>query len=48
MNAEGIALTSIGDSPSDEAPYPLDGTHFFSLFRSILYDAHNLDQAVDA
>lgn len=46
LNAEGIALASIGDSPEREAPFNLDGTHFFSFFRTILLDAHNLDEAL--
>ena len=47
MNAEGIALTEMGDSPGRERPYNLDGIHFTAMFRDILYDAHNLDEAVD-
>ena len=46
MNAAGIALTEIGDSPESDEPYNLDGAHFMSLFRDILYDTHNLDEAV--
>ena len=46
MNAEGISLSEIGDSPENDAPFNLDGVHFMSLFRDILYDAHNLDEAV--
>lgn len=46
MNAEGIALSEVGDSPQRDYPYDLDGAHFMSLFRDILYDAHNLDEAV--
>lgn len=46
MNAEGITLSEIGDSPTREYPYDLNGAHFMSLFRDILYDAHNLDEAV--
>lgn len=46
MNAEGITLSEVGDSPPSDLPYDLNGAHFMSLFRDILYDAHNLDQAV--
>ena len=46
MNAEGITLSEVGDSPSRDYPYDLNGAHFMSLFRDILYDAHSLDQAV--
>lgn len=46
MNAEGITLTEIGDSPSAEKPYDLHGLHFMMMFRDILYSAHTLDQAV--
>jgi len=46
MNAEGIALTLIGDSPNRESPFDVKGEHFFSIFRAILFDAHNLDQAL--
>ena len=46
MNAEGITLSEVGDSPDRDRPYDLDGEHFMSMFRSILYDAHSLDEAV--
>jgi len=46
MNAEGITLTEMGDSPSRDYPYDLNGIHFTTLFRDLLYDAHNLDEAV--
>jgi hypothetical protein len=46
MNAEGITLSEVGDTPDRDRPYDLDGEHFMSLFRSILYDAHSLDEAV--
>jgi PhoPQ-activated pathogenicity-related protein len=47
MNAAGIALSEIGDSPGSEYPYNLNGAHFMPLFRQILYDADNLTQALD-
>jgi hypothetical protein len=46
MNARGIVLSEMGDSPGSDYPYKLDGEPFMSLFRDILYDAGNLDQAV--
>lgn len=46
MNAEGICLTEMGDSPSSEYPFDLDGAHFTFMFRDLLYEAHNLDEAV--
>ena len=47
MNAEGIALSEMGDSPGKDYPFDLNGTHFTTLFRSVLYDADGLDKAVD-
>jgi isopenicillin-N N-acyltransferase like protein len=46
MNAEGITLSEVGDSPGRDYPYDLDGAHFMSLFRDILYDARSLEEAV--
>ncbi|MDX9975826.1 MAG: C45 family peptidase [FCB group bacterium] len=46
MNAKGITLSEIGDSPERDVPYDLNGVHFMSMFRDILYDANNLDEAV--
>ena len=46
MNAAGIALTEMGDSPGRDKPYNLDGVHFTTMFRDILYDADGLDSAV--
>ncbi|MCP4640589.1 MAG: hypothetical protein GY851_09160 [bacterium] len=47
MSYAGIALAEMGDSPSGEMPYDLDGTHFMPMFREILYDANSLTDAVD-
>ncbi|MBN2311277.1 MAG: hypothetical protein JXR94_20025 [Candidatus Hydrogenedentes bacterium] len=47
MNAKGITLTEMGDSPGREYPYDLDGAHFTTLFRDLLYDADDLDEAVE-
>jgi len=46
MNAEGIALSEMGNSPGREYPYDLNGAHFSTLFRRVLYDAHDLDEAL--
>ncbi len=47
INAKGIVLSEKGASPGKEYPFNLDGTHFSTLFRDILYDANNLNEAVD-
>jgi hypothetical protein len=47
MNAAGITLAEMGDSPGKEAPYELRAPHFTTWFRSLLYDADSLDQALD-
>lgn len=46
MNAAGIVLSEMGDSPASDYPFNLEGTHFTTLFRSVLYDADGLDAAV--
>lgn len=46
MNAQGIVLSEMGDSPSKDYPFDLNGTHFTTLFRDILYEADSLDHAV--
>ncbi len=46
MSAAGIVLSEMGDSPGSDYPFDLNGTHFTTLFRSVLYDADGLDQAV--
>jgi len=47
MNAEGISLGEKGESPAKEMPFKLDGEHFMTLFRRVLYDAHTMDQALE-
>jgi len=47
INAEGIALTEKGESPSKDYPFDLNGVHFSTLYRTILYDARSLDDALD-
>ncbi len=46
MNAKGIALSEKGASPGKDYPFDMDGTHFSTLFRDILYEANNLDEAL--
>lgn len=46
INAAGIALSEKGASPRDDMPYSLEGEHFMTLFRDILYDANSLEEAV--
>ncbi|MBN2308391.1 MAG: hypothetical protein JXR94_05435, partial [Candidatus Hydrogenedentes bacterium] len=46
MNIQGISLAEMGDSPSGEMPYDLNGTHFMPLFRKILYEADDLTEAI--
>jgi len=47
MNAAGIVLSEMGDSPGSDYPFDLNGVHFTTLFRHVLYDADGLDQAID-
>jgi hypothetical protein len=47
MNAQGVVLGEKGASPSSEYPYNYDGIHFSLLFRTMLYDAKNLDSALE-
>ncbi len=46
LSAAGIALSEMGDSPAREMPYPIDAPHFTSLFRTMLYDAQDLSEAL--
>jgi len=46
LNAAGIVLGEKGEAPWEEFPYDLRGAHFLTMFRSILYDAQTLDQAI--
>jgi isopenicillin-N N-acyltransferase-like protein len=47
INAQGIVLSEMGDSPGREFPFDINGVHFTTLFRTVLYDADSLDKAVD-
>ena len=46
MNAKGIALSEKGASPKADYPFDMDGTHFSTLFRDLLYEADDLDEAL--
>ncbi len=46
INARGIVLSEMGDSPGREYPYDINGVHFTTLFRTVLYDADSLDKAI--
>jgi hypothetical protein len=47
LSAAGIALSEMGDAPRREAPYNLHAPHFTTWFRTVLYDATSLSQALD-
>lgn len=46
MNAAGIALAEMGDSPGREKPYDLNGYHFTMFFRDMLYKGETMDQVL--
>jgi hypothetical protein len=46
MNAQGIAITEMGDTPGSEYPFDLNGVPFFVMFRNILQDAASLSGAL--
>lgn len=47
MNAHGIALSEMGDSSAREMPYFVHASHFTVFFRTMLYDATSLADALD-
>lgn len=47
MNAEGVVLGEKGESPKKERPFDLDGIHFTTLFRDLLYEARDLTDVID-
>ncbi|MBN1352781.1 hypothetical protein JXJ21_25555 [candidate division KSB1 bacterium] len=47
MNARGIVLGEKGESPESDFPFDLDGTHFTTLFRDLLYDAQSLPELIE-
>lgn len=46
MNASGVVLSEIGDAPAKEMPYNLHAPHFTAWFRTLLYDANSLNEAL--
>ncbi len=46
INAEHVALGEKGESPASEYPFDLNGTHFSTLFRDLLYTSRNLNDAL--
>jgi isopenicillin-N N-acyltransferase like protein len=46
INKNGIAMASMGDAPGSEYPYDLEGEYCGTLFRRLLYDAQDLNQAI--
>jgi isopenicillin-N N-acyltransferase like protein len=47
MNAAGIVLSEMGDSPGKDYPFNLDGNHFTTMFREILYDCNSLTETIN-
>jgi isopenicillin-N N-acyltransferase-like protein len=47
INTKGIVLSEKGASPAEDYPFDLDGTHFSTLFRDLLYQAEDLDEALE-
>jgi isopenicillin-N N-acyltransferase like protein len=47
MNAQGIVLSEMGDSSGHDYPFDINGVHFTTLFRSVLYDADSLEKAIN-
>jgi isopenicillin-N N-acyltransferase like protein len=47
MNMQGIALAEMGDASRKEAPYFVHAPHFTVYFRTLLYDADSLTEALD-
>ena len=47
MNAKGTVLTEIGDTPSRDYPFDLNGVPFFTMFSDLLHEADSFDKAID-
>lgn len=47
MNAKGIVLSEMGDASKKEMPYQVHAPHFTAWFRTLLYDAASLTDAVE-
>lgn len=46
MNVRGISLSEMGDASAREMPYQIHAPHFTTFFRTLLYDADTLSQAL--
>ncbi len=47
MNVRGLALAEMGDASAKEMPYQVHAPHFTTFFRTMLYDADSLSQALN-
>jgi isopenicillin-N N-acyltransferase like protein len=47
LSGAGLALSEMGDSPRSEMPYGLHAPHFTTWFRTLLYDADSLTDALE-
>ncbi len=47
LSARGIALAEMGDASAKEAPYHVHAPHFTTYFRTMLYDATTLTEALE-
>jgi hypothetical protein len=47
LNDAGIVLAEMGDASAGDAPYNFNAPHFTAWFRTILYDANSLTDALD-
>lgn len=47
LSASGLALSEMGDSSRKEMPYNVQAPHFTTWFRTLMYDADSLTEALD-
>ena len=47
LSATGLALSEMGDSSRKEMPYNVQAPHFTTWFRTLMYDADSLAEALD-
>jgi hypothetical protein len=47
MNVRGLVLAEMGDASAKEMPYQVHAPHFTAYFRTMLYDANSLSQALN-
>lgn len=47
MNTAGIVLSEMGDASGKEAPYDVHAPHFTAWFRTLLYDAGSMSDALE-